>query len=218
MWEGQVQHLFCLVGLLILVAVATAWVDLSGSMWGISTVAWLALALIVPVIHQAFVMLVWRLELHADGVSRKLGRERGFRLYAALFAVLAIGRPLTVLGTSMANAGSLALVPGLAYAIAAIMLPPFVYLQYSVIRYFGFRRAVGADHFEQRYREMPLVREGIFRFTPNAMYAVGFLILWIIAVAFRSEAALVAAAFNHAYIWGHYVFTEKPDMRHIYGT
>ena len=32
-----------------------------------------------------------------------------------------------------------------------------------------------------------------------------------------SQAALLAAAFNHAYIWVHYFCTELPDMKRIYG-
>jgi len=32
-----------------------------------------------------------------------------------------------------------------------------------------------------------------------------------------ATAALVLAAFCHAYIWVHYFCTEKPDMKRIYG-
>jgi hypothetical protein len=32
-----------------------------------------------------------------------------------------------------------------------------------------------------------------------------------------SQAALLAALFNHLYIWVHYYSTELPDIRHIYG-
>ena len=49
------------------------------------------------------------------------------------------------------------------------------------------------------------------------MYTVGFLILWAPAVALASGPALLLAAFNHAYIWVHYLCTERPDMRRIYG-
>ena len=34
---------------------------------------------------------------------------------------------------------------------------------------------------------------------------------------FASAAGLVAAAFNHLYIWVHYFATERPDMLRIYG-
>jgi hypothetical protein len=49
------------------------------------------------------------------------------------------------------------------------------------------------------------------------MYKFGFLILWSIALVFLSKAALLAAAFNHLYIWVHFYFTELPDIRRIYG-
>ena len=48
------------------------------------------------------------------------------------------------------------------------------------------------------------------------MYVFGFLVLWSIALFLRSEPALIAALFNHAYIWVHYYFTERPDMNIIY--
>ena len=79
------------------------------------------------------------------------------------------------------------------------------------------KRASGADHFDVKYRSMPLVREGIFRFTDNAMYTYAFLLFWALAIGFASTGALVVAAFSHLYIWVHYYCTEKPDMESIYG-
>ena len=89
-------------------------------------------------------------------------------------------------------------------------------LAYSVTRYFTYRRAVGIDHFDPSYRNEPLVRHGIFRFTPNAMYTFGLLILWVPGLLAASAAALLAALFSHVYIWVHYFCTERPDMHHIY--
>ena len=88
---------------------------------------------------------------------------------------------------------------------------------YSVSRYFGMMRAAGADHFDPRYRDLPLVKEGIFRFTNNGMYIYAFLLFWAIAVGFNSSAALAVAVFSHAYIWVHFFATEKPDMDYLYG-
>lgn len=77
-------------------------------------------------------------------------------------------------------------------------------------------RASGADHFDRKYREMPLVRKGIFRFTSNGMYLYAFLLFWAIAVGFNSAAGVVVAAFSHAYVWIHFFATEKPDMKYFY--
>jgi protein-S-isoprenylcysteine O-methyltransferase Ste14 len=98
-----------------------------------------------------------------------------------------------------------------------VLAVPGIWAGYSAKRYFGMVRATGADHFDAKYREMPLVREGIFRFTSNAMYLYAFLLFWAVAVGFDSSATLLAAAFAHAYIWVHYFATEKPDMDAIYG-
>jgi protein-S-isoprenylcysteine O-methyltransferase Ste14 len=77
-------------------------------------------------------------------------------------------------------------------------------------------RASGADHFDPKYRELPLVKEGIFRFTDNGMYIYAFLLFWAIATGFNSAAALIVAAFSHVYIWVHFYATEKPDMGFLY--
>ena len=49
------------------------------------------------------------------------------------------------------------------------------------------------------------------------MYTFAFLALWMIGLIFQSRAALLAAGFNHAFVWAHYYFTEYPDMKVIYG-
>ena len=60
-------------------------------------------------------------------------------------------------------------------------------------------------------------QEGIFRFSPNAMYVFGFVWLWLPGLFLQSIAALAVALFSHLYIWVHYACTERPDMRRIYG-
>jgi len=101
--------------------------------------------------------------------------------------------------------------------LTLILLIPALYTLYSVKRYFGLKRAAGADHFEAKYQSMPLVKKGIFKFTSNGMYAFAFLLFWAIAVCFGSVAALLVAVFSHVYIWVHYYCTERPDMEYIYG-
>jgi hypothetical protein len=112
--------------------------------------------------------------------------------------------------------GSLGLPPAPQAALTTLLVIPGVYAMYSVQLYFGMQRAAGADHFDSRYREMPLVEKGIFRFTNNGMYLYAFFLFWAVAVGFNSAAALVVAAFSHLYIWVHFYATEKPDMEFIY--
>jgi hypothetical protein len=62
--------------------------------------------------------------------------------------------------------------------LGCILLVPAVWVMHSVKKYFGFARALGGDHFFERYRTMPMVRAGAFKHTSNAMYGIAFFGLW----------------------------------------
>lgn len=123
----------------------------------------------------------------------------------------------SVIALSISNAAAIEAPPAARIVVAALLAVPSLYLFYSVARYFGFIRAAGADHFDPGYRSMPLVRDGIFRYSRNSMYVYGLLVLWIPGIIAAAPAAILVAAFQHAYIWVHYYCTELPDMRRIYG-
>ena len=108
--------------------------------------------------------------------------------------------------------GSLPIARPIAWAIGGVLLLPAFYTIWSVKKYFGFKRAIGGDHFREVYRQMPLVSSGAFKYNTNAMYSFGFLLLWAIAFWERSTAALSVALFHHAYIWVHMYCTEAPDL------
>ncbi len=204
LWAGQVLHLFCVAVLLTLAS--EGWRCLNSP---VPIAFWTAIAF--PVAHQVFVWLAWRLELRSGSTSRVLG----FRGYLVVFFVLFAGRFVSLIVLAWMDRGSLGLSPALQVALASVLAAPGIYAIYSVQRYFGMARAA-ADHFDSRYRSMPLVKKGIFRFTNNGMYLYAFLLFWAIAVGFDSSAALLACAFSHAYIWVHFFATERPDMRFLY--
>ena len=202
---GQVRHVVLL--LLLLAIVCVCWIGLGRPQ---PVAFWIAVA--IPVLHQGYVWLTWRLELLRGSISRWLGFER----YLVVFIVLLLGRPLSLAWLAWVDRYSID-VPLLLQAFTVFTLSALAgYTVQGVHRHFGIRRAAGADHFEARYRDMPPVSDGVFRLTSNAMYVFGFLLLWAIAFALCSSAALVVAAFSHAYIWVHYVCTERPDMRYLY--
>ena len=204
-WTGQLFHFGCLAILLILTWLA--WQQLAAPF---PIAFWLTVA--IPIAHQMFVWLSWRLQLSSSAITKSIG----YRAYLVIFFVLLISRVITIAILAWLDRGSLGL-PRLAWSIITITLSLIaIYTGYSVARYFGFERAAGADHFKSAYREMPMVKQGIFRFTNNGMYTGGFMLLWAIALGFDSSAALVAAAFSHAYIWVHFFATEQPDMRYLY--
>jgi hypothetical protein len=215
-FERQLEHLIAL-GLLL---AGAAWLARdgfpAGDFLGLSTAAWFRAAIVVPIVHQVYVWLAWRLQLHYGLLTKRLGR-RAFGLYSAGFAILILARPLAVIGLAIADRGTLPLAPWIGWALALACFVPAAYLGHSVFTYFGVERAFGIDHFDPSYRDKPFVRQGIFRWTSNAMYKFGFLMLWVPGFLLISEAALIAALFSHLYIWVHYYFTELPDIRHIYG-
>lgn len=216
LWHRQGLHL----ALLLVLGTAT-WLVAApglgdGALWGLSDRAWFALGLAVAIVHQVLVGLVWRAQLVSRLLTRWFG-SRDVAVWAALFMPLLVARPLLLVALDLADAGSLGLPAALRWPLAAALLIPSLWTFWSVARYFGIWRAIGGDHFRERFRAMPLVRAGAFRITSNAMYRLGFLALWAIAVAGDSRAALALAAFQHAYIHVHLLCTEGPDMRLLYG-
>ena len=202
---GQLFHLVCVVILLAVVWVAWAYLDQP-----FPTSFWTAAAF--PVVHQVFVWLAWRLEIQHAATSKTIG----IRTYIVAFFILFAGRFVSLIVLAWLDRGSLKLQILPQLFVTVLLATLGIYAMYSVKRYFGMVRAAGADHFDPRYRDMPLVAKGIFRFTKNGMYLYAFLLFWAIAVGFNSTAALTVAAFSHAYIWVHFYATEKPDMDFLY--
>jgi hypothetical protein len=189
----------------------------SGELWGIDTWTWFWISVEVPIAHQIFVWFCWRLELHRGAMTRWLG-GLAFPVYGAIFTVFLVGRLVVITALAISSRGTIPASDSLLKILACFVAIPVVYLGYSVARYFGVLRAYGADHFDEPYRNRPLVREGIFRFTSNGMYIFGLMALYLPALWFGSRPAMVAAVFSHLFIWVHYFATELPDMRRIYGT
>jgi hypothetical protein len=215
--EGQLQHVLLLACLLPGV-IFLGRPALDGSRWlGVADVTWFKAAVLAAVIHQLAGWFVFRTQLVFALFTRLFGKY-DMVVWGAIFFPLLLARPLLTIAVALADPGSLHASRPLAMALGLIILVPAFYTAWSIERYFGVPRALGGDHFRQKYREMPLVREGAFKYSANAMYAFAFLLLWAIALIGGSQAALAVALFQHAYIWVHMYCTEDPDMRVIYGS
>ena len=215
-YAGQSLH----AGAAVLLG-ATAWalarpaID-GGSFAGLDESTWLVATVATCVVHQAYTWLGFRCQLGWGVFTRWFGRH-DTTAFAAGFLPLLVARPLLIVAVGLADPGSLALPRWLSVAIGLGLLVPVGATAASLHRHFTLERALGGDHFRRRYRELPLVTAGVYRWTPNAMYAFAFLGLWSIAFLLGSHVALVAALFQHAFVWAHYLGTERPDMRLIYG-
>jgi len=219
-FNNQLWHLLSLV---ILLPILIGFINkneidiLYGGFWHVETYIWLIAAILAPIVHQIYVLICWRSELYYQSISKLFGRKTGFKLYKIGFVIFILLRVITIVILAISNEGTLYINPILAYILAVLFAIPVIYLFVSVFKYFGMDRAFGIDHFEpQAANNLDMIKGGIFKYTPNAMYVFGFLILWIPGLIFLSKAALLAALFNHIYIWVHYYFTELPDMKYIY--
>jgi len=215
--EGVVPQLLLLAALLPTPFALSQHALGDGRFLGLPDAAWLAIAVAVPVVHQMLVLVGWRLQLRVRVFTRLFG-DADLAVWGALFLPLLVARPLTVLGLGLADAGSLGSPWALSAVLGTALALPAAYTLWSVHRYFGIPRALGGDHFREAYRQLPMVNEGAFRWSGNAMYTFAFLGLWSIALLTNSWAALTACLFQHAYIWVHWYGTEQPDMQLLYGT
>lgn len=217
-WKDQVWH-FLLLAILLLGVFYVLRLDegiLEGSLWSVPTKTWFIIALLSPIIHQIYVVVLWRIELYNKGLT-KLWGDKAFIIFKVLFAILILSRPVSIILLAISNAFTINIGTSLSIGISLILFFPAVYLFYSVKKYFGMDRAFGLDHFEpEKVKNMPMVKEGMFKYTSNGMYVFGFFMLWIPGILGQSSAALMIALFSHIYIWVHFYFTELPDMKFIY--
>ncbi|NKB36886.1 MAG: hypothetical protein GKR93_06900 [Gammaproteobacteria bacterium] len=204
-WKGQSLHALCLLTLLLVLYYGWAYL-------GYPDPAYFWVAAFIPILHQVFVWVSWRRRLASSDSASALE----FRIYLIIFFLLFASRFVSLFALGWMDGGSLHLSATSQFILIAILLFPGLYAAYSVARYFGMARAAGADHFDPRYRDMPFVKAGIFRFTNNGMYFYAFLLFWAVATGLNSSAALIVAAFSHAYIWVHFFATEKPDIKYLY--
>ena len=215
--KHQIWHLlFLLISITVIQIFIADDSILIGELWGISTKMWFWIAIAVPIIHQVYVLVIWRLELYHSSFTKRFGLSKAFKMYAIGFSILFVSRLIFITFLGISDQNSLSMNPFLAYLIAAVILPLVAYLFYSVKKYFTMERAYGIDHFDKNYNE-PFVKDGIFRYTNNGMYIFGLMALYLPGLILLSNTALIVALFQHTYIWVHYYFTERPDMRKIYG-
>lgn len=204
-FRGQALHALFLVALL-----PATWALASASLRP-ETTPWFVAAVLEAVLHQVVVWVGWRTQLGFRAWTRVFG-DADLLAWCAVFFPLLLARPALLIALAWVDRGTLALPAAVAVPLGLALLIPAIATQLSVRTTFGMVRAAGSDHFRLEDRDRPLVREGMFRFTPNAMYVFAFLGLWSVALLAGSQLALIVALFQHAYIQIHWVATEQPDL------
>ncbi len=215
------HQLWHILSLIILLLVINYIININqdvyyGNLWNISSQNWFILTIISPIVHQIYVLICWRYELFYKGISAFFGKK-GFKFYKIGFTILILTRPIFIILLSISNSSTIEISNYLSYLLSFFLIIPAIYGQYSVFKYFGINNAFGLDHFEpEKFKNKSFVKKGIFKYTSNGMYKFVFLFLWVPGIFFGSKAALLAAFFQHVYIWVHYYFTELPDIKIIY--
>jgi hypothetical protein len=202
-------------GLIILFYVGSQIVDFETSsntfLW-LSSKNWFFLAMLTPFIHQFYVWLCWRTELCWKMVSNTIG----FKFYTIIFFMLFSIRFLLGIGLAFSDYGTCFSPGWIEWGISLIFFFPFIYTGYSVKKYFGFKRAVGIDHFDINYKEVPFERRGVFKWSSNAMYLFAMPVIFGFAFISGSEATFIFAIYTIISIWLHYFCAEKEDFKIIY--
>lgn len=214
--EGAPQHIAIMLLIWLGATALLTPIENAPTLLGLTATGWAQLSIALAVIHQVIVAIVFRLQLHRNLLTRKFG-DRDMTVWRMIFMPLLVARPVTVLMTGWADTVPLTSMRLPEIIVGAALVGVAIWGMHSVLKYFTLPRALGGDHFRDSFASMPLVREGAFKYTSNAMYGLVFLGLWGIALLFGSWNALVLALFQQAYIWVHMYCTEKPDMEWIYG-
>ena len=210
-FKHQIWHLGGIAVLFYLSAQIVNFQNNTNTFIGIDANTWFIFSMSIPLAHQAYVWICWRSELCWKIISNSIG----FKGYTIGFFILFLAR-LSSIGLCIVDYGSL-FKPGLlAWIVSLIIFIPAIYTFYSVEKYFGLKRATGADHFDSKYRDIPFERRGVFKWTPNAMYVFAIGIPFAFAVATGSQSMFVVAIYTYISIWLHYFCTEKEDFKVIY--
>ncbi len=109
--------------------------------------------------HQLWVLVFWRLELGSSAITRRFGNW-GFKIYSLGFVLLVTARTASIFYLAPINGGTLPLPLAIRLLLVGIIAVLNAWGIYSVIRYFGIRRAFGLDHFNASIRLKGLVKEG----------------------------------------------------------
>lgn len=189
---------------------------MEGELWNISTQTWFSIAIITPILHQIYVLLCWRAELHYQYLSKKLGKK-AFTCFKTGFIILFLSRFISLTLLAISNKNTIEVRNSMKIFILLLISATLIYTLHSVMKHFGFNKAFGLDHFDKSISKIPFVKRGIYKYTNNAMYRFAFLAVYLPGIIFESKASLLVAIFSHFYIWIHYYFTELPDMKIIYG-
>ncbi|GMH41032.1 hypothetical protein BSKO_08942 [Bryopsis sp. KO-2023] len=222
-WTGQAPHFLGVVALAAsALALARSGDALSAErllepLIGTSGCDWFRLGLLIPILHQMMVVISWRVQLNYKSLTRAFGKQGGQVVFFTCFTAFAVARFVVTVTASIRTSGVLWKQGAAAYAAAAVVAVPFVYVLHSVFKYLGFQRLAGVDHFDpEYYRKQDVVNEGAFKHLKNPIYTLGVLGLLIPGIATGSLEGIALGLYQYLALWVLYFSIERVDMAAIY--
>ena len=132
-FEKQLWHLISLAILVYGVKILINNSTLDGEFWGITTKMWLICSVGIAIVHQFYVLIIWRLELYYSHISRIFGKA-GFYIYSVGFSIMFVPRLLFIIALGISSRNSISLDPIISYSLAILLSMIVIYLLYSVLR------------------------------------------------------------------------------------
>ncbi len=130
----QIWHL---VSVIILITITKHFISnnydiINGTLWGVNTQKWFWIAIAIPIIHQVYVWLIWRLELYKNTFSSHYGVKRAFRVYTIGFSILFISRLISIIILAVAGVILVILFCSILVWIIISRPDPYVYSNLSI--------------------------------------------------------------------------------------
>ena len=128
-FRHQIWHLlFLLISIVFLHIFTVDSITLTGEFWDVSTKTWFWIAIAVPVIHQVYVLVIWRLELYHSTFTKRFELTKAFKMYAIGFSILFVSRLIFITILAISDKNSLSMNPIFAYSIIAVIIPLVAYI------------------------------------------------------------------------------------------
>ncbi len=105
----QIWHL---VSVIILIIVTQKLISINydttnGELWGVNSIVWFWMAIAIPIFHQVYVWIIWRLELYNNTFTSRYGLQKAFKVYSAGFSLLFVSRLIFIIILNALGDGSL---------------------------------------------------------------------------------------------------------------
>lgn len=215
-FEKQDWH-FALLALLVVSANAIMVMYplfFAGAYWNLSTGTWFWIGVITAIIHQVYIMLIWRIELATRWLSTNLPRL-GFTAYLIDYTLMLAARAGTIIVVALANR-EIIYIPALFRWAGSITLGIiFTWLIYSMTKSSSYKDLAGAIFFKPQNSKNSAGQNKTSSLVSSIVYVWSPLSFYIPGLVLASPASLLLAFFNHIYILIHYYCTEAPSLKRI---